>query len=370
MLKYMKKILVVGHTSCAFGGQAEMIKYLFQHKYEAVKFYHVELGISNSSDEHGKISLRKTIMLPIILVKSIYYKYRFQIDYLYYPPASPSLIPFYKDAFLLIILRKVFRKIILHFHASGISNLYPNLNFFNKFLFRKTYFNLDMGIRLSEFNDVDPKLLNMLSEKIVPNGIPDCFRSMEMETIRKFHKINILFCGLVCESKGISILIEAANILSKKYDNLHFTIMGGYKELGYKKQVELKLAEYSLNKIFSFIGYKQGNDKYMEFLKADIFCFPSFFHIEALPVVLLEALQFKLPIVSTKWRGIQSIVNDNENGFLVDIHDYKAVAEKLELLITNPNKRRDMGEKSREIFLQKFTIEKYWENLESAFLSL
>jgi glycosyltransferase involved in cell wall biosynthesis len=55
-----------------------------------------------------------------------------------------------------------------------------------------------------------------------------------------------------------------------------------------------------------------------------VFCFPSFFNSEAFPVVLLEALACGLPIVSTRWRGIPSIVDDGECGLLVEPRDDQA----------------------------------------------
>jgi len=74
-------------------------------------------------------------------------------------------------------------------------------------------------------------------------------------------------------------------------------------------------------------------------IKLLCFCFPTFFESETFGVVLLEAMQFSLPIVATRWRGIPSIITDGDNGFLVDPKDPIGLSEKLETLLRDPAMR-------------------------------
>ena len=48
------------------------------------------------------------------------------------------------------------------------------------------------------------------------------------------------------------------------------------------------------------------------------FCFSTLYPAEGFPVVLLEAIVFRLSVVSTKWRGIPEIVDAGETGLLVE----------------------------------------------------
>jgi glycosyltransferase involved in cell wall biosynthesis len=81
-------------------------------------------------------------------------------------------------------------------------------------------------------------------------------------------------------------------------------------------------------------------------------------------------MQFSLPAAATRWRGVQSVVRDGVTGFLVPIKDSAALADKLASLIANPTLRAEMSAKSREIFLQEYTIEKFHENMGKVFLSV
>jgi glycosyltransferase involved in cell wall biosynthesis len=105
-----------------------------------------------------------------------------------------------------------------------------------------------------------------------------------------------------------------------------------------------------------FPGVLTGEDKWNEYREADIFCFPSFFHSETFPLVLLEAMCFSLPTVSTNWRGIPEVVIGGENALLVKPRDVEACADALATLVTQKQLRLEMGRRSRIRFEDLFTI--------------
>jgi len=361
----MKKILIVGQTPPPYHGQAIMIQKTLKNKYNNIELFHVPLDFSRSIDEIGKFRFRKLIKLITIPIKIAYQRFKNNIDILYYPPAGPNIFPIYRDIILLLLTRRLFKKTIFHFRAAGISNVYKKLGRFNKFLFKLAYFNPDIAIRLSELNPDDSKTVKAKKEFIVPNGIEDNYDKFK---IKKTNDISrILFVGILKESKGVLILLEACSILRKKGINFKLRLMGKFASKLFEKKVKKRISELSLKQHVSLLGVLIGDEKLKVYSKSDIFCFPTFYECEAFPSAILEAMQFKLPIISTKWRGIPSIVKDNKSGYLVPIKDSKAVAEKLEKLSKNPKLRDKMGKKGREIFLKNYTIDKFYKNMEKVF---
>ena len=81
-------------------------------------------------------------------------------------------------------------------------------------------------------------------------------------------------------------------------------------------------------------------------------------------------MQFALPVVATQWRGVPSLVDEGETGYLVPIKDSKTLADRLETLILNPDQAEKMGQKGREKYLQNYTIDRFYHNIEEAFLSV
>ena len=104
-------------------------------------------------------------------------------------------------------------------------------------------------------------------------------------------------------------------------------------------------------------GPKYNSQKFEYFLHSDIFVFPTYYHNETFGLVNLEAMQFRLPVISTCEGGIPDVVDDGISGFLIDPKNSEALANKLEILIKNPKLRSAMGEAGYERYLKKFTLE-------------
>ncbi len=108
--------------------------------------------------------------------------------------------------------------------------------------------------------------------------------------------------------------------------------------------------------------------KISELQKADIFVFPTF--NEAFPLVLLEASQFSLPVISTFEGGIPDIVVDGKTGFLVKSQNPEMLAEKISILLNNSNLRIEMGRNAYERFINNFTIDIFEKNMLKTFNSI
>jgi len=276
----------------------------------------------------------------------------------------------YRDLAILISTRWLFKHAIFHLHAGGISKLYPKLSLILKYLFRRAYFKADGVIRLSELTPPDNQNLKAKREFIIPNGIEDCYIPQNTSKRKQNSASEILFVGVLRESKGILILLHATGILRERGLNIRLKIIGKFVSEQFRKIVFEKIALYELGKHVTFPGVLIGDEKREVFANADIFCFPSFFEAETFGLVVLEAMQFALPVVATRWSGIPDLVLDGETGYLVPVKDSKALAEKLEILIKHPMKAKQMGQKGRDLYLQKYTIDKYHKNMERIFLAV
>ena len=73
-----------------------------------------------------------------------------------------------------------------------------------------------------------------------------------------------------------------------------------------------------------------------------------------------------MPLIASKWRGIQSVVEDGKNGFLVDIKNSEQIAEALTILYDNRSLLEKMAKESRQMFVEKYVLGKYLQNMENA----
>ena len=78
---------------------------------------------------------------------------------------------------------------------------------------------------------------------------------------------------------------------------------------------------------------------------------------ETFPYAMLHALAQELPMVITRVGDMPAMVEEGVNGFVLDDKDVKGISEKLMLLCGNEQLRNEMGKKSYELMLKKFTVE-------------
>ena len=167
-------------------------------------------------------------------------------------------------------------------------------------------------------------------------------------------KIRIIYAGRMLKEKGVEDVVEAAHILKDNYkDKIEFLLCGRVSDN------PSSLTEADLNNLqdgtyIQWIGYREDINDLMS--KSDIMCYPSYYR-EGVPKVLLEASACGLPLVTTDSIGCRDSVIDGENGILVPVHNPVALAQALEKLILNPELRREMGKRSREMAEKDYNVE-------------
>ena len=81
-------------------------------------------------------------------------------------------------------------------------------------------------------------------------------------------------------------------------------------------------------------------------------------------------MQYRLPIIASKWRGISDMVENKVNGFLIDIKSPEQIAEKIQFLINNPDISKQIGKNGREIFKKKYEINAHLNEMEKVFINI
>ncbi|MFX1573982.1 MAG: glycosyltransferase [Promethearchaeota archaeon] len=184
-------------------------------------------------------------------------------------------------------------------------------------------------------------------------------------------EINLLSIGRFVEKKGFEYSIRAISKLKIKAPKTIYRIVGdGPLFLDLKHLIQ----KLHLNEKVILTGALNRNEIINLYKVSDIFILPSITtkegNQEGTPTVLLEAQSMGLPVISTKHSGIPEIVNDSISGYLVPERDTEAIVEKLEMLIFNRQKIRDMGLNGQKFIINNFGIKnlnrkllKYYENL-------
>ena len=355
-----RKILFILHLPPPVHGSAMVGKYIKDSKIINYSFdaKYINLSTSKTVDEIGKSPLLKIGRYFNILSKMILKLINFNPDIVYLAITAKD-VGFYKD-FPIAILAKLFgKKLVLHYHNKGVCK--NQHNFFDDLLYRILFKNTKV-ILLSErlYEDV-AKYVKKEDVFICPNGIS--VPNFVEEILPKINEIpKLIFLSNLIESKGVFILLEALKVLDNKGIAFHCNFVGGAGDIS-SKQLNQKIHDLNLQEYVTYLGKKYGVDKYEIFQSSDIFVFPTFYHNECFPLVLLEAMMFGLPIISTSEGGIPDMVKHGETGFVVNNKNPEYLAEKIEYLIKHPNSANLMGVKGQEVFFQNYTLEVFEKRL-------
>jgi len=154
--------------------------------------------------------------------------------------------------------------------------------------------------------------------------------------------------GRLCEQKGQLLLLEAARILAAEGMDFEL-VLAGDGEM--RTEIETFIDSHRLQFIVRVTGWISSVQVRSELLAARALVLPSF--AECLPVVIVEAMALRRPIISTFVAGIPELVRSEEHGWLVPAGDVKALVEAMRACIQAPeDELTAMGDAARERVLR------------------
>ena len=231
---------------------------------------------------------------------------------------------------------------------------YDVTSYVNKFgidIYRRLFKVGDMFTYNSEATKQKLLELGAPAEKMakIPMGIDTDKIPFRERKIGPDNIIRILSVGRLVEMKGREYAIKAISRLSKKYDNLHYTIVGD----GPLRDSLVRLSEeLGISDKVYFAGWVDDKELERLYRTSHLFLHPSVVasdgNMEGQGVVLLEAQAHGLPIAATRHNAFVETVLDGKSGILVPERDEEALADAIEMLIRNPEKWPEMGMCGRE----------------------
>jgi len=175
---------------------------------------------------------------------------------------------------------------------------------------------------------------------VIPNGIDLEKFNTNVPLIKKYQdgKINILFLGRIEERKGLIYLLKAYKILERKLSDIRLIVAGNGP---LKEELEKWVKDNNLKNVI-FEGEIEEEKIPSYYKTCDIYVSPAIFG-ESFGIVLLEAMALGKPVVAFANEGYKAVLKGKGSKFLIKPKNFKALAEKIELLIKKPLLREEMG---------------------------
>ncbi len=160
------------------------------------------------------------------------------------------------------------------------------------------------------------------------------------------------------KAKDLKTLVRTLDVLinKKNQKDVHLVQMGDFS----KRTQELKamVSTFGLENHITFVGFRKNASAYLP--QFDVYLMTS--EREGGPTTVLEALYKKVPVVSTNVGVVQEAIEEGKSGFIASVGDAEALADKVEVLLSDDLMRTSFAEAGYKRFIEAFTTEKLGES--------
>ena len=271
----------------------------------------------------------------------------------------------------LILKKKFHKKLEVHFHGDFWDN-----KFWLKESWKNLFYNFLQKIVVPQANAI--RVANsIIQQKLVKAG----FRSNIIRVIntpvnqnifltenntqelielnKKYqNKKILLFVGRLVLAKNLFFLLDIIKKLSENDKDFILLIIGDGPE---RDSLENKIKELHLEDFVQLIGDKTQEDIVAYYRAAYLLLLLS--SNESFGKVIIEAGFCALPTLASQTTGAQSIIKDNENGYLVGINNFEETLETLSNILHDENTRQKIGQQAQTDFLRDYNQEQSFINV-------
>lgn len=315
-----KNILTIGIDYRVVRGGVAAVENVYSTFYQP--FNHVTTTVTNGQ-------VKKLLVLCKAILQFLYWM-------LFHPEIKIVHVQgsvgasFWRKAIFIYIAKFFHKKVVWHMHAGRFAVFYQQ----HRYAVRKVVNKSDVIIALSEYwkeyfkNEFPTKRVEIIKNVI---------------SAPKAHKqqtsyFTLLFLGLLGKNKGIYDLLECIWDHKVEFQGKLKLYIGGNGEIEHVKQL---IKEYGIADIVIFEGWVSGDKKIELLNKSDAYILPSY--KEGLPISILEAMSYGMPIISTPVGGIPEIVSNGENGYLVESGNKEDIYKAIISLLNDSDLRNRMG---------------------------
>jgi colanic acid/amylovoran biosynthesis glycosyltransferase len=192
-------------------------------------------------------------------------------------------------------------------------------------------------------------------------------------------KIRILIASTFRDKKGITYCLEAFANVASKHKNMELSIIGdagrSQREVEYKKQVMKVIQDRNIRHMVNLLGFLDYPEFIEEAENHDIFLSHSIHGSDGeteggAPVTMIEMSAYGMPVLSTLHCDIPEVIIEGKSGLLVPEKNVDDLTDRLEFLVTHPEKWEEMGRAGRAHIEQEYDAVKQAQKLEDIYSSL
>ncbi len=259
--------------------------------------------------------------------------------------------------------------VVDHCHGADFDTFYVNASERKKRRIRKVYRDFDKVIVLSdEWKEKFLKVVGAERIVVIHNYCkPKAPEEVEKLVEKRFSEKRVLFLGEIGKRKGGFDFADIIKKTCEKMEGVKFDICGdGSREDVDSIKADIKRNNPSAKVIFP--GWVRDKVKDRHLSQAAVFMLPSY--NEGMPMSILDAMAYGLPVASTNIGGIPQLVKDGESGFLAQPGDADKISDGIAALLTDIDKYRAFSLNSLLFASENYGFDVHLKKLEEVYESV
>lgn len=352
----MVKVLMVGNDLSVKGGITSVINQIMSHDWKTdgvdIKFIPTYIETNNFKKvlffarAYQRIKKEIRDNKPDIVHIHMSYKGSFTRKYLIHKLCKKNNI---QD--------------IIHLHGSEFKKWYDAVNDKKKRTIRTLLGEANAFIVLGErWNRIVKEIEPATNTVVLSNTV-----HIPEETVRWNEPFKILYLGVLIKRKGVSDLLKAIKFLKQNLGSNKFEVViaGSGPE---EENLKSKSKKLEIEDVVDFVGWTDGEKKTQLLRECQMLVLPSY--NEGLPMSILEAMSYGMPIVATDVGDVSSAVIDGKNGYLVEPGDVNDLFNGMKQLVLSRDKWNIYCKNSRKFAVEDFSEDVFFSKIENLYEEL
>lgn len=346
--KPCRSVLMVGTSPDVRGGVSSLVRsYYSGGLFQRFDIRYVPTHRDGTAAQKAAAALKAYVSLTALLLRT---------------PAPlvhihlASRASFWRKAIVSAMARMRGRPYVLHVHGAEFSKFYhEECGAFSKWIVRHVLERAALLLALSgQWQEELKRIAPRATVQTLPNAVPlhDVpLRPMDSATQR------ILFAGRIGARKGTYELLQAFARLAPQFPQARLVCAGD----GEGEQLKQLATQLGVADRVECPGWLNAEQIGGELRRASIFALPS--HHEGVPIALLEAMSYSLPVLTTPVGGIPEVIENDRNGIMVAPGDVDAIEIALRRLLESFAERERLGAAARATIAERYSLDSTIERL-------
>ena len=172
----------------------------------------------------------------------------------------------------------------------------------------------------------------------------------------------LLYVGVLEPRRNSLFLLDILKWLNDRGEDVKLVLVGRFRDAGYRSRFEERVERYGLGESIRHVEHATQRQLKPIYEGTDLFLFPTLYDIYGM--VLLEAMFFGKPVLSTPNGGSEMMIENGRNGFVIDAFSAETWGRCILDLKNNPRLAERVGFEARRTIAERFT----WDALAGEFI--